>query len=118
MSVYAGRLAAKRGVRFPIVAGLVIGGAGFFWLAFAAHAGAGYAVILLPLLSIGAGVPLILPPGTSVGLGSGKRPAVSLPSAPLNARRPGGAAAGRVLFGCLVSAGLHFVVGVPCALIV
>jgi DHA2 family methylenomycin A resistance protein-like MFS transporter len=40
MNVYAGRLAAKRGVRFPIVAGLVIGGAGFFWLAFAAHAGA------------------------------------------------------------------------------
>src|SRR5260221_2716883 len=69
ITVYAGRLAAKRGVRFPIVAGLVIGGAGFFLLAFAAHAGAGYAVILFPLLSIGAGGALIFSPGDSVGFG-------------------------------------------------
>src|SRR5258708_29576809 len=62
MNVYARRLAAKRGVRFPIVAGLVIGGAGFFWLALAAHPGAPYAVILFPLLSIRSGVPLLLPP--------------------------------------------------------
>src|SRR5258708_38723123 len=74
MNVYADRLAAKRGVRFPIVAGLVIGGGGFFWLAFAAPAGAGYAVILLPLLITRASLPLLLPPVTSVVLASGDRP--------------------------------------------
>ena len=118
MNVYAGRLAAKRGVRFPIVAGLVIGGAGFFWLAFAAHAGAGYAVILLPLLSIGAGVPLILPPVTSVVLASVDRPQVSLASATLNAGRQVGAAAGVAVLGSLVSAGHNFVAGFRVAMIV
>ena len=118
MNVYAGRLAAKRGVRFPIVAGLVIGGAGFFWLAFAAHAGAGYAVILLPLLSIGTGVPLILPPVTSVVLASVDRPQVGLASATLNAGRQVGAAAGVAVLGSLVSAGHNFVAGFRVAMIV
>src|SRR5258708_40115169 len=94
MNVYAGRLAAKRGGRFPIVAGLVIGGAGFFWLAFAAHAGAGYAVLFLPLLSIGAGVPLLFSPVASGGVGLGGRPQVWLASAPPNSGCPGRAAAG------------------------
>jgi DHA2 family methylenomycin A resistance protein-like MFS transporter len=118
MNVYAGRLAAKRGVRFPIVAGLVIGGAGFFWLAFAAHASAGYAVILLPLLSIGAGVPLILPPVTSVVLASVNRPQVGLASATLNAGRQVGSAAGVAVLGSLVSAGHNFVAGFRVAMIV
>src|SRR5258708_40190520 len=86
MNVYAGRLAAKRGVRFPIVAGLVIGGAGFFWLAFAAHAGAGYAVILLPLLSIGGGVALLFSPRCSVGGASVRWPPLWLGFSPPNAR--------------------------------
>src|SRR5260370_40117753 len=93
MNVYAGRLAAKRGVRFPIVAGLVIGGAGFFWLAFAADAGAGYAVILLPLLRIGAGVPLLLPPLTSFVVAAGVAPHVGLASHTLNGRHERGAVA-------------------------
>jgi len=117
MNVYAGRLAAKRGVRFPIVAGLVIGGAGFFWLALAVHAGAGYTIILLPLLSIGAGVPLILPPVTTVVLASVDRPQVGLASATLNAGRQVGAAAGVAVLGSLVSAGHDFVDGFRLAMI-
>ena len=118
MNVYAGRLAAKRGVRFPIVAGLVIGGAGFFWLAFAAHSGASYTVILLPLLSIGAGVPLILPLVTSVVLASVDRPQVGLASATLNAGRQVGAAAGVAVLGSLVSSSSDFVAGFRVALVV
>jgi MFS transporter, DHA2 family, methylenomycin A resistance protein len=118
MNVYAGRLAARRGMRFPIVAGLVIGGAGFFLLAFTAHAGASYAVILLPLLSIGAGVPLILPPVASVVLSSVDRPQVGLASATLNAGRQVGAAAGVAVLGSLVSAGHNFVAGFRIAMIV
>lgn len=118
MNVYAGRLAAKRGVRFPIVAGLVIGGAGFFWLAFAARAEASYTAILWPLLCIGAGVPLILPPVTSVVLASVDRPQVGLASAILNAGRQVGAAAGVAVLGSLVSSGHTFVGGFRVALVV
>jgi MFS transporter, DHA2 family, methylenomycin A resistance protein len=118
MNVYAGQLAAKRGVRFPIVAGLFIGGVGFFWLAFAAHAGASHAIILLPLLSIGAGVPLILPPVTSIVLASVDRSQVGLASATLNAGRHVGAAAGVAVLGSLVSAGHNFVAGFRVAMIV
>jgi MFS transporter, DHA2 family, methylenomycin A resistance protein len=118
MNVYAGRLAAKRGMRFPIVAGLAIGGVGFFWLAFAARAGAGYAIILLPLLSIGAGVPLILPPVASLVLASVERSQVGLASATLNAGRQVGAAAGVAVLGSLVSAGHNFVAGFRIAMLV
>jgi len=118
MNVYAGQLAAKRGMRFPIVAGLAIGGVGFFWLAFAAQPGAGYAIILLPLLSIGAGVPLILPPVASLVLASVERSQVGLASATLNAGRQVGAAAGVAVLGSLVSAGHNFVAGFRIAMLV
>jgi len=118
MNVYAGQLAAKRGMRFPIVAGLAIGGVGFFWLAFAAQTGAGYGTILLPLLSIGAGVPLILPPVASLVLASVDRPQVGLASATLNAGRQVGAAAGVAVLGSLVSAGHNFVAGFRIAMVV
>jgi MFS transporter, DHA2 family, methylenomycin A resistance protein len=118
MNVYAGRLAAKRGMRFPIVAGLVIGGVGFFWLAFTAQAGAGYTTILLPLLSIGAGVPLILPPVAALVLASVERSQVGLASATLNAGRQVGAAAGVAVLGSLVSAGHNFVAGFRLAMFV
>jgi MFS transporter, DHA2 family, methylenomycin A resistance protein len=116
MNVYAGQLAARRGVRFPIVAGLVIGGIGFFWLALATNAAASYPAILLPLLSIGAGVPLILPPVTSIVLTSVNRSQVGLASATLNAARQIGAAAGVAVLGSLVSAGHNFVTGFRIAL--
>ena len=118
MNVYAGRLAAKRGMRFPIVAGLVIGGVGFFWLGFTAQAGASYAIILLPLLSIGAGVPLILPPVAALVLASVERSQVGLASATLNAGRQVGAAAGVAVLGSLVSAGHNFVAGFRLAMLV
>src|SRR5260221_3002407 len=94
MNVYAGRLAAKRGVRFPIVAGLVIGGAGFFLLAFAAHGGGCYLVILLLFLRIREGGALFFSPGASVGVGGGVPAAGCLAFSPPNSRRPGGAAGG------------------------
>jgi DHA2 family methylenomycin A resistance protein-like MFS transporter len=111
MNIAAGRLAAERGVRFPMVAGFVVATFGFFWLAFATNENAGYAVILLPLLSIGAGVPLILPPVTSIVLASVDRSQVGLASATLNAGRQTGAAAGVAVLGSLLSTGPSFVSG-------
>jgi DHA2 family methylenomycin A resistance protein-like MFS transporter len=118
MNVFAGRLAAKHGMRFPIVVGFVVGGIGFFWLGFATNELAGYPNILLPLLGIGAGVPLILPPVTSVLLASVDRSQVGLASATLNAGRQIGAAAGVAVLGSLLSASHTFVAGFRVAMIV
>jgi MFS transporter, DHA2 family, methylenomycin A resistance protein len=118
MNVFSGRLAAERGMRFPIVVGFVIGGIGFFWLAFATTESAGYANILLPLLGIGAGVPLILPPVTSVLLASVDRSQVGLASATLNAGRQIGAAAGVAVLGSLLSVQHNFIAGFRAAMVV
>jgi MFS transporter, DHA2 family, methylenomycin A resistance protein len=118
MNIFAGRLAADRGMRFPIVVGFVLGGIGFFWLGFAANETAGYTNILLPLLGIGAGVPLILPPVTSVLLASVDRSQVGLASATLNAGRQIGAAAGVAVLGSLFSAHRDVVTGFRDAMIV
>jgi DHA2 family methylenomycin A resistance protein-like MFS transporter len=118
MNVFAGRLAAKHGMRFPIVIGFIIGGIGFFWLGWATNEAARYTNILLPLLGIGAGVPLILPPVTSVLLASVERSQVGLASATLNAGRQIGAAAGVAVLGSLLSANHHFVAGFRAAMVV
>ena len=118
MNVFAGQLAAKRGMRFPIVIGFIVGGIGFFWLGFATNETARYANILLPLLGIGAGVPLILPPVTSILLASVDRSQVGLASATLNAGRQIGAAAGVAVLGSLLSAHHSFVAGFRIAMIV
>jgi DHA2 family methylenomycin A resistance protein-like MFS transporter len=118
MNVFSGRLAAERGMRFPIVVGFVIGGIGFFWLGLATTESAGYANILLPLLGIGAGVPLILPPVTSVLLASVHRSQVGLASATLNAGRQIGAAAGVAVLGSLLSAQHNFIGGFRVAMVV
>jgi MFS transporter, DHA2 family, methylenomycin A resistance protein len=118
MNVFSGRLAAERGMRFPIVVGFVVGGIGFFWLGLATNEKAGYANILLPLLGIGAGVPLILPPVTSVLLASVDRSQVGLASATLNAGRQIGAAAGVAVLGSLLSAQHNLIAGFRIAMIV
>ena len=84
MNVFAGRLGASRGMRFPIVTGFILGGIGFFWLAFATGNATTYSGLLLPLLCVGAGVPLILPPLTTIVLASVDRSQVGLASATLN----------------------------------
>jgi DHA2 family methylenomycin A resistance protein-like MFS transporter len=117
MNIYAGRMAAKRGMRFPIVVGFVVGAIGFFWLGSATNETAGYANILLPLVGIGAGVPLILPPVTSVLLASVGRSQVGLASATLNAGRQIGAAAGVAVLGSFLTAYHTFVAGFRVAMI-
>jgi DHA2 family methylenomycin A resistance protein-like MFS transporter len=118
VNVFAGRLAAKRGMRFPIVVGFIVGGIGFFWLGLATNETSSYANILLPLLGIGAGVPLILPPVTSVLLASVDRSQVGLASATLNTGRQIGAAGGVAVLGSLLSTNHTFVAGFRIAMIV
>jgi MFS transporter, DHA2 family, methylenomycin A resistance protein len=111
MNVFAGRLGVWRGMRFPIVAGFIVGGIGFLWLAFATGAATTYSGLLLPLLCVGAGVPLILPPLTTLVLASVDRSQVGLASATLNTGRQIGAAAGVAVLGSLLTAAPNLVAG-------
>ena len=111
MNVFAGRLGAARGMRFPILTGFVVAGIGYLWLAFATGPGTPYWGLLLPLLCVGAGVPLILPPLTTVVLASVDRSQVGLASATLNTGRQIGAAAGVAVLGSLLTGAPAFVTG-------
>jgi DHA2 family methylenomycin A resistance protein-like MFS transporter len=118
MNVFAGRLGASRGMRFPILIGFVVGGIGFFWLAFATGSATTYWGLLLPLLCVGAGVPLILPPLTTVVLASVDRSQVGLASATLNTGRQIGAAAGVAVLGSLLTGAPTFVAGFQWSMII
>jgi MFS transporter, DHA2 family, methylenomycin A resistance protein len=118
MNVFAGRIGAARGMRFPIVTGFVVGGIVFFWLAFATSTTTTYSGLLLPLLCVGAGVPLILPPLTTVVLASVDRSQVGLASATLNTGRQIGAAAGVAVLGSLLTAAPSLVAGFQWGMII
>jgi DHA2 family methylenomycin A resistance protein-like MFS transporter len=118
MNVFAGRLGAARGMRFPILTGFVLAGIGYFWLAFATGPTTTYWGLLLPLLCVGAGVPLILPPLTTVVLASVDRPQVGLASATLNTGRQVGAAAGVAVLGSLLTSAPTFVAGFQWGMII
>jgi MFS transporter, DHA2 family, methylenomycin A resistance protein len=118
MNVFAGRLGASRGMRFPIVTGFILGGIGFFWLAFATGTATTYSGLLMPLLCVGAGVPLILPPLTTVVLASVDRSQVGLASATLNTGRQIGAAAGVAVLGSLLTAAPTLAAGFRVGMIV
>ena len=118
MNVFAGSLGAARGMRFPMVIGFVVGGLGFFWLAFATGTTTTYSGLLLPLLCVGAGVPLILPPLTTVVLASVDRSQVGLASATLNTGRQVGAAAGVAVLGSLLTAAPSLVAGFQWGMII
>ena len=111
MNIFAGKLGAKRGMCFPIAAGFIVAGIGFFWLSFAAREEVSYVTLLFPLLAVGAGVPLILPPVTTVVLASVDRSRVGLASATLNTGRQVGAAAGVAVLGSLLSAAPSLIAG-------
>ncbi|MBV9733055.1 MAG: MFS transporter [Verrucomicrobia bacterium] len=118
MNVFAGRLGAARGMRFPILTGFVLAGIGYFWLAFATGPTTTYLGLLLPLLCVGAGVPLILPPLTTVVLASVDRPQVGLASATLNTGRQVGAAAGVAVLGSLLTSAPTLVAGFQWGMII
>jgi DHA2 family methylenomycin A resistance protein-like MFS transporter len=111
MNIFSGKLAAMRGMRFPIVTGFVVAGIGFLWLGLSTNTFVSYSGLLLPLLCVGAGVPLILPPLTTLVLASVDRSQVGLASATLNTGRQIGAAAGVAVLGSLLRAAPNLVAG-------
>jgi DHA2 family methylenomycin A resistance protein-like MFS transporter len=107
----AGRVIARIGPRWPIVAGLTVAAAGLALLA-GASAGTSAAALLAPLLLWGCGLGVLTPAVVSAAMGAVERERAGLASAVNNTARQAGGAIGIAGFGALaaqsgVLAGLH-----------
>lgn len=102
-SVLSGRLMARFGLRAPLVAGLLLAGAGSLLLVLAGE-GVPYAALLPNLLLVGAGGGLILPPATAAVVFSAPAGRAGVASAVINASRQASGVLGVALLGSLVAA--------------
>ena len=111
----APRIAARIGARWTIAAGALIAAASGIALRGIDH-GTSYAVTIVPLMAMGAGLGLLVPPLTSTLLGSVDKSRSGVAAAVLNSMRQTGSVLGVALFGSLVaSAGI--ITGLRLALI-
>jgi MFS transporter, DHA2 family, methylenomycin A resistance protein len=107
----AGRVIARTGPRWPIVAGLLVAAAGLALLA-GASAGTSAAALLPALLLWGGGLGVLTPGVVSAAMSAVERERAGLASAVNNTARQAGGAVGIAGFGALaaqrgVLAGLH-----------
>jgi DHA2 family methylenomycin A resistance protein-like MFS transporter len=110
-SLLGGRLAASRGARLPMTAGLTIGGIGLLgWLL--AGSGTGYALLIVPMMLTGFGTGFAMPAATLSIMEAAPAERGGAASAVFNAARQTGSAIGVGLTGSLASAslvtGLHW----------
>jgi DHA2 family methylenomycin A resistance protein-like MFS transporter len=101
-SVISGRLMARVGLRAPLVASLVLAGAGSLLLVLAGK-DVPYALLLPNLLLVGAGGGLILPPATAAVVSSVPAGRTGIASAIVNASRQASGVLGVALLGSLVA---------------
>ncbi len=115
-SVVSGKAMARTGLRAPLVAGLVLAGAGSLLLVLAGE-GAPYALLLPNLLLVGVGGGLILPPATAAVISSAPPERAGVASAVVNASRQASGVLGVALLGSLVAGdgGTAFVEGLHLA---
>ena len=122
-SVFSGRLMARVGLRAPLVAGLLLAGAGSLLLVLAGG-DVPYAALLPNLLLVGIGGGLILPPATAAVVSSAPVGRAGIAAAIVNASRQASGVLGVALLGSLVAGeggaafarGLHLA-GIICALV-
>jgi DHA2 family methylenomycin A resistance protein-like MFS transporter len=114
-STLSGALMARTGPRRPMLAGLVIGGAGLLGLALAGpHAG--YPLLVAPMAAAGFGMALTMPAATASVLEAAPADRSGIASGVVNAARQAGGVLGVALLGTLVSG--SFTRGLPVALLV
>jgi DHA2 family methylenomycin A resistance protein-like MFS transporter len=116
-NIIGGRLAARHSSRPPMVAGSLLGALGCLaWLGLGGNPS--YALLTLPLLSIGAGIGLAVPPMTAAALAGLPKEQGGLASGILNAVRQAGGNVGVALFGALLGEGQGFLAGLEQVLII
>ncbi|MFB4297887.1 MFS transporter [Actinomadura sp. NTSP31] len=104
-SALAGRVTARTGPRFPMVAGLAAGAAGLLgWLA--AGTGTPYPVLIVPMAAVGFGTAFTMPAATAAVMRAVPEGNGGVASAVFNTARQAGSAVGVAVFGTLAAAGI------------
>jgi DHA2 family methylenomycin A resistance protein-like MFS transporter len=116
-SAASGRLIARTGPRFPMLAGLLTGGAGLIGLV-AAGTHTPYLVLVLPMIAAGSGMALTMPAATSAVMESAPADRGGIASGVINAARQAGGVLGVAILGSLVSVPAGFTGGLRAGLVI
>ncbi|HET7094747.1 MAG TPA: MFS transporter, partial [Thermomicrobiales bacterium] len=114
-SALSGRVVARIGPRTPIVAGLLLGGAGLAGLA-AATPATPYPALAGLLLAVGFGTAFTMPAMTAAGVEAAPAARAGVAAGVLNASRQVGGAVGVALLGGLIGGSAAFVAGMHLAM--
>src|ERR1700722_11578332 len=116
-SALSGRIMARTGPRRPMLAGLLIGGAGLLGVA-TAGPHTGYLLLAAPMAATGFGMALTMPAATAAGMEAGPAGRGGIASGVINAARQAGTVLGVALLGTLVSTRSGFAGGLHAGIIV
>jgi MFS transporter, DHA2 family, methylenomycin A resistance protein len=116
VSVASGRITGRIGSRTPMLIGLSVSGAGLLGL-IAAGQDTTYALLVVPMIALGAGMALTMPAAIAAIIQSAPADRAGIASGVLNASRQAGGAVGVALLGTIVGSGafvpgLHLAMGV------
>jgi DHA2 family methylenomycin A resistance protein-like MFS transporter len=115
-SSLSGRAMGRIGPRVPMIAGLLIGGAGLAGLVIAGR-GTSYPLLVAPLVAAGFGMAFTMPAATAAIIAAAPAERAGIASGVLNASRQAGGAIGVALLGTLVGSGA-FIPGLRAAMLV
>jgi MFS transporter, DHA2 family, methylenomycin A resistance protein len=116
-STTSGRIMARTGPRPPMLAGLVLGGAGLLGL-IVAGAGTSYLLLVAPMSAAGFGMALTMPAATAAVIEAAPADRGGIASGVINAARQAGGVLGVALLGSLVHARTAFLPGLHAGLII
>ncbi|HEX3488087.1 MAG TPA: MFS transporter, partial [Streptosporangiaceae bacterium] len=116
-SALSGRIMARTGPRRPMLAGLLIGGAGLLGVATAGPHST-YLLLVLPLAATGFGMALTMPAATAAVMEAAPPDRGGIASGVVNAARQAGSVLGVALLGSLVSARAGFSGGLHAGIVV
>lgn len=108
---------ARTGPRSPMLAGLVLGGAGLLGLA-AAGAHTSYMLLVAPLAAARCGMALTMPAATAAVIEGAPAGRGGIASGVINAARQAGGVLGVALIGSLVQARAAFIPGLHAGLVI
>jgi MFS transporter, DHA2 family, methylenomycin A resistance protein len=116
-STLSGRIMARTGPRSPMLAGLVLGGAGLFGLAVAVGS-ASYLLLVAPMAAAGFGMALTMPAATASVIEAAPPDRGGIASGVVNAARQSGGVLGVALLGSMAHARAAFLPGLHAGLVI
>jgi MFS transporter, DHA2 family, methylenomycin A resistance protein len=116
-SAASGRIMARTGPRTPMLAGLLLGGAGLTGL-IVAGAHSSYPFLIIPMAAAGFGMALTMPAATAAVIEAAPADRGGIASGVVNAARQSGGALGVALLGAMVHARSSFLPGLHVGLLI